>query len=94
MPIRVKFVELGEHAKVKIVDSGEDMEVLAVQGGEDLRVKSVQSGETFKVKVVRSTVSSLISYASYHPEGASSDIPDFNSIRVFRPLSSDVKKIA
>lgn len=94
MSIRVKFVEFGEHAKVKIVDSDEDMEVVSVQGGEDIRVKRVESGEVFKVKVIHSTIYSLVTYASHQPEGLSLNVADFSKIRVFRSLSSDIKKPA
>ena len=93
MAIRVKFVKYGEHARVKVVDSGEDMAVLPVKGGEDLRVKKVDSGEVFKVKVVRNTASTLISYAYSEPTGLSSSVPDLKNIRVFRPLSEDLKKV-
>ena len=93
MAIRVKFVKYGEHAKVKVVDEGEDMVVVPVKGGEDLRVRKVDSGEVFKVKVVRSTASTLISYAYSQPKGLTNSVPDLRTIRVFRPLSEDVKKV-
>ena len=94
MTIRVKFVEVGEHAKVKIVDTGEDMQVIAVQAGEDIRVKKVESGEAFKVKMVRAKTSSLISYAYMKPAGSSLYVPDLTTLRVFRPLSAGVKKVS
>ena len=94
MPIRVKFVEVGEHAKVKVVESGEDMEVIAVKGGEDIRVKKVESGEVFKVKIVTAKTSSLISYAYSTPEGLTTRVPDLSTIRVYRPLSANMKKKA
>ena len=93
MAIRVKFVRYGEHAKVKVVNEGEDMVVVPVKGGEDLRVRKVDSGEVFKVKVVRNTASTLISYAYSQPSELATSVPDLRTIRVFRPLSEDMKKV-
>ena len=92
MPIRVKFVSVGEHAKVKVVkgDEPHDMEVISVKEGEDIRVKRVESGEVFKVKVVTAKTQSLIAFI-YTPDARGNlVVPDLSRVRVYRPLSPSV----